>query len=283
MASTGMATVKTTTIFRDVRTRAMLLFSMRAADLDGDRWLAGAKFQPRDCRPLAIGKSVWFCDGDDTMADGADCGEFIEQYPFNIEDALRDTTLGLSGEELLDLLRRRHDEMISWAFGSTLVGKNAEFDGLTLPSTAHAPDSGYGAGTAAVKALAILENELADTLHSAQGLIHVSPGMLLTLNAGGALEIEAAEVRTPSGHIVVADPGYYRAAQPTGESASTANTSEWIYASGPIEYKMTPFNPIGDRPNDYTDPFNNAVERMTQSHGIFLFDPCAVTAVLATY
>ena len=283
MASTGMAAAKNGTIARSIRTRAMLLFEMSQAGLEANRWAAGVKFQPRDCRPLTLGKSVWYCDGTDDLAAGTDCVAFVEQYAFSIEDALRDTTMGAQVTDIRELLRARYDEMLSWAFASTLVGLNSGFDGLTLPSTAHAPDGGYGAGTAMVKALAILENELADTLHGAVGMIHMSPGALLVANAGGALEVSGSEVRTPTGHRVVADAGYFKAAAPSGQSGSTANTSEWIYASGPIQYEASAYTVLGDDSNMGLDPFHNKVELQSQSQGIFIFDPCAVTAVLATY
>lgn len=286
MANTGtMAAKKDGTIFRSIRTRAMLLFAMEKAGLEANRWFAGVKYQPRDCRPLTLGSSAWYCDdpGLDTLAAGADCVPFFIQYAFSIDDAMRDVTMGRTGDELRDELQARYNEMVSWAFAATLTGQNAGFTGITLPSQAHAPDPGYGAGTAMIKALAILENELADTLRGAVGLIHMSPGALLVANAGGALEVEGTEVRTPSGHKVVADAGYFKAAAPTGQSDAAVGTSEWIYASGPIEYEVQPFTVLGEGPNDYTDPFHNKLERQSQEQGIFLFDPCAVTAVLATY
>lgn len=286
MATTGMAAKKDGTIVRSIRTRATLLSAMRPAGLEANRWLAGVKFQPRDCRPLGIGAATWFCVGDDNQPAGADCVPFIEQQAFDINDALRDVTMGLTGAEMADLLERRHAEMLSWAFAATLTGQNAEFEAVTpaisFVDTAHATDGGF-TGVPILKALAFLENDLAETLHGAQGIIHMAPGLLAQAFAGGGLILDGDDVRTITGNLVVGDAGYYGAGPPSGQSASTPGTNDWVYASGPIEYESTGLNFIGDSPNDYTRIATNKIERLTQSFGIFLFDPCAVSAVLATY
>lgn len=286
MATTGMATVKTNTIPRTVRTRGELLFAMSDAGLPEGRWLAGVKFQPRDCRPLGLGVSTWYCVGDDTQSAGADCVAFIEQQAFDINDALRDVTMGLTGDELRDLLEQRHNEMLSWAFAATLTGQNAQFEAATptisFVDSAHAPDAGY-TGVPITKAIAILENDLAETLHGAQGIIHMAPGLLHQAFAGGGLIVNGADIETITGTKVVGDAGYYGAGPPTGQAVNTPGTNDWVYASGPIEFQATPLKMIGDNPNDYTLIRTNKVERMAQSWGIFLFDPCTVTAVLATY
>jgi hypothetical protein len=290
MATTGMATTKDGTIFRSVRTRGLLLYAMRQAGLieSPARWLAGVKYHPRDCRGLGIGTSVWYCDdpNDDDLDAGAECVAWVEQFAFDIQDALTDSTLARNEDEMRMLLESRYTEMISWAFAATLVGLNSQFNaasGLTLPTQAHAPDGGFPAATPIAKAMAILENDLAKTLHGAEGMIHLSPGLLYQAANGGGLILDDGTYRTPSGHTVVGDAGYYRAAAPTGQATSTANTSDWAYASGPIEYQATPFNIKGEMPEAFVTISDNRVNLYSQEHGIFLFDPCAVTAVLVSY
>lgn len=288
MGSTGMAAKKNGTIARTVRTRATLLSAMSDAGLEnepGIRWLAGVKFEPRDCSGLTIGESVWYCTGTDDTPPTNQCVPWLEQQAFNIFDGLRDSTLGRTVDDIEELLRLRHEEMLSYAFGYALTGQ-ATFGGLTFPTQAHGPDGvGFAAAAPIGQVVAQLENDLAKTMHGAEGIIHMAPGMLIKAATGGTGIVEDSDgmYRTPLGTKVVADAGYYRAAAPTGQSASTANTTEWVYASGPIAYMATPQSFIGDAPNAFTNISKNALHRHTESWGLFLFDPCAVAAQLASY
>lgn len=279
MASTGYADVRVGWIPRTMRPRALLLDSIEQTELG--RFELGIKFQPRSCTPLTIDDPVWCAT--ETLGAPATCEPYVEQFPFHLIDGLTDSTLGLTGVELEDLLTTREREMKSWAFARTLIGSST-YAGLTLANQAHAPDGGYTAGVSFLKGLQILENELADNLHNAAGLIHVSPGLLAAATAGGGLVVADSEVYTVSGHRVIGDAGYFKAAPPTGQAASTPNTSEWIYASGPVQYDLSEEDPLDDPSfNSYTDIGTNTVTRFEQSWGIMIFDPCAVTAVLVNY
>lgn len=292
MASTGMAAKKDGTIARSIRTSASLLSAMSSAGLEnspGIRWLGGVKYQPRDCTGLVVGESVWYCTGDDVVPTSQQCVAYIEQQAFDIFDGLRDSTFGYMVTDIDELLRLRHEEQLSWAFGQAITGQTT-FSGMTFASQAHAPDGGFTAAAPIGQVIAQLENDLAKTMHGAVGMIHMSPGMLIKANTGGAGIVEDDDVedvyRTPLGTLVVADAGYYRAAPPAAGSpaASVANTSEWVYASGPVVYEATGLEMIGDdQLTQYVNIAKNVVHRHAQSWGIFLFDPCAVTAQLASY
>lgn len=90
--------------------------------------------------------------------------------------------------------------------------------------------------TNAVNALALLENEIADS--GKLGLIHCTPGFATSLRAQFTLDNKSGVIRTISGNIVIPDPGYAVGSTPTGHAAATG-TQEWIYATGPIDIRRT--------------------------------------------
>ncbi len=86
---------------------------------------------------------------------------------------------------------------------------------------------------------------------------------------------------TKQGHKVVADSGYVDMPQPAG--AASGVNEEWIYATGPMWYASSGLKLTGDAPTDVFNYRVNEVRQWLEGYGIFVFDPCPVTAVLVTY
>lgn len=257
------------------------------------RWLDGVRFQPRPCRGIQI-LSLLPCVDQTFDITGTDCQAYVLQMPFELLDTLNGSPLQLTMEDLDLLLNERADMMKSWAFAKALIGPVITAGTLTLAATAHAP-VGQPFNSAAIpvnRAIAVLENELARTLFGAAGMIHMSPGLLhLAQSAGGLDEVEnddgteAGYYETANGTRVVSDAGYVDAQKPqTGAvSDQTVGTDDWIYASGPVEYQYYDAGFIGNDTTESTDIAHNKLRRYRSATGMLIFDPCPVTAVLASY
>jgi hypothetical protein len=80
--------------------------------------------------------------------------------------------------------------------------------GVDTGNPALADASSGGTAADAVAALAILEDAIAVNLRGHLAWVHVTPARLVELVAASALYRELGEWRTPTGHVVVASPGY---------------------------------------------------------------------------
>lgn len=266
--------------------RGLLLDQIEQFDAADDRWvLEGVTWQPRVCgRGFEIIRQYdSACDDNFHDADPiAGCESWVEQSAFTFKDRLAGSNLELDPGELAAELVARWREMISWTFASTLVSQTAGLK--TLPSEASAP-TGIAFGTAATplyNALANIESEFAERMFSRSGVIFLPPGLI-----GNAMDIYGIEwrdgrYRTPVGNIVVVDPGFYGAAAPTGQGAS-ATAEEWVYASGPVYYRTTAARFDEVRRDGVGARDRNIINAFGDSYGIFVFDPCPVTAVLVSY
>jgi hypothetical protein len=97
----------------------------------------------------------------------------------------------------------------------------------------------------------------------------------------GIMQNAAGVLETPNGHIVVSDAGYYQPAPPSGQAAATAGT-DWVYASGPVWWQASDMMGLGAGSETYKFS-RNEIHRWISGYGILVFDPCPVTAALATY
>lgn len=267
---------------------------------NAQRWLGGVQFQPRPCRGLQI-LYMLPCDTGVQLFDpsGTDCQAYVTQMPFQIVDTLIGSPLQLTETDLDNLLTERADQMLSWAFAKALIGPIVTPNTITLASVAHAPvGTPFTSGALPInRAIAVLENELGRSLFGAQGIIHMSPGMLHLAQSGGGLdECDPSEMAdsmmegpcwiTANGTVVISDAGYVDALKPQASAASdqTLGTDEWIYASGPVVYQHHDAGFIGGEIDSQSmDIRLNKIRRWRDQMGILLFDPCPVTAVLASY
>lgn len=114
-----------------------------------------------------------------------------------------------------------------------------------------------GSAATPVEALALLENELADILGNVKGTIHMSPGMLTTLYAAGAIiQNLNGGFTTANGNVVIASPGY---------AGLTA-----IHGTGPIYA-----NHQTDQVLEDVERSQNTLTVRAEGIGIVAFDPCA--------
>lgn len=252
-------------------------------DSDHLRWLDGVTWEPTSCDPLQIG-GVAACDNDATLVDAErECESAVTQEAFVIYDALRGSTLETEIELIDERLTERLTYMTSYSFARELLTAFGS-TGLSLANQAHAPQTQAftDAAVSVRRALALLTEDLGNTLRGGRGIIHMGPAAFGEAVDTGSLLWVDGQWQTPIGHVVVADAGYHNAPPPTGGTAATLGTQEWIYASGPVMYRMSDPDLLGANGSERIDRARNTLHRWLTMYGILVFDPCPVTAVRAT-
>jgi hypothetical protein len=153
--------------------------------------------------------------------------------------------------------------------------------GMSLSSEATSPaDVPFGwPALSPGDALTVLEEELATRLNGLQGMIHVSPGLLAQLTVMGGTTREGDMWLTQTGHVVVADAGYAGAPAPSGEATAAVGEC-WAYASGPVFYASDDPRLLGADNQEIVNMSRNIRRRFGMAHGLLVFEPCPVTAVL---
>jgi hypothetical protein len=256
------------------RPYALLLDVARPLSEGGiPRWaLSGVKWVPLGCDGLTV-----TTDGCDVTLD-KELGGFedqVEQLPFLMLASIACSTLGSDPAYMDKIITDRLTVFASAAFATELmVGTN----GGPL-SFAGAEKLASGNARTLRLAFADLETWLALQLHGAQGIIHLTPAAMALAAADGLVMFIDGRWVTATGHLVVADAGY---TGPAPTDGSVSADQDWLYASGPIFYDITPVKPVGERNFQSTNIARNIHEFFSERYGLILFDPCAVGAVRAT-
>lgn len=248
------------------------------------RWMNGVRWRAWPCRDLTIASPGTPCDSEileataeDLRGDGEECTDWLIQVPFRIDDAiinnvLEDTDQSYSRERIVD----RYNQQISAAFASELIS-GVGSGGTSLSAVATEPESHpFGTAVPLVEALAHLEDEIGRRLKGAAGFILLPPGAL-SAAIGFGTTFDGQFWRTPAGNYLVSDAGFVDATEPDSETAA-ADGEAWIYASGQIFVESTLPKVL-----DSIDIDVNEFMLRNVGHGIIVFDPCPVTAVLAEY
>lgn len=264
-----------------------LLDIAQTFDVSGDnpkRWLAGVRWPQLVCGSLTATSVVPCSDGDQSATLVEQCVEWGSQLPFRLSDGVKASTLDFTLDELAEMSRELYDRAVSASFAAELISGIGS-GGSSLSSEATAPD-GAAFGSAATpiwNALAILEEEIADRLHGDVGYIHLPPGLLAQAVSTYGLMLVDGHWETPAGNVVISDAGYVSPVEPDGEAGSDP-AEDWVYASGPIFYQRTDGELVGSGSEtvNFADG-HNRIDQFINGHGILVFDPCPVTAVLVSY
>jgi len=254
-----------------------------AAGLDR-RWMSGVTWQPCPCTALTKTLADVNSPAATVIAPVRVPLAAITQKPFSIQDVFDVNAIewDYQFDRVDSDMKDRFFDQVSALFTKELVTGTAS-TGRSLLTDAHAPsERAFNvSATPAFAAISFLENELARKLFGEAGIIHLSPG-IFTLVAWRLVQRADGSWWTPRGNRVVADSGMVDASAPTGAAASGAN-DDWIYATGDIFYQSTEPELLGDLAREWIDISTNKVERILQSFGILVWDPCPVTAILASY
>lgn len=253
------------------------------------------------------------------------CGaaDAANNYPASTAAIRRFSGFNIFADEFCSVLAVDEDDLRSWAstrlnaFESAQVAAEAMTgaatgnDSLRYVNGAAVPILNAGAATAVRYATALIEDELGRRLHGAVGMIHVTPGTLFAMNAGGGLDEEEgdeiptrmraeqdvrhrlgdnadpAEVaRLVAEELASNPPQYDRWTTPSGHiivadagydghgptGTAAAAGQAYAYASGIVEYALGPVTEVG-RGNQILNLVHDDRTEILNRGAVVRFDP----------
>ena len=258
------------------RTRGVL--TSAAQDIPQDdqgRWRLGVKWQP------------WGTGFISTVA--ADCDtvynktartlpSVVTQPAFWLYDSITCSTLGYSFDLLAGRVSRSMEVYTSAALAAELETGTASGGVGLVGDATYQPTVAAAGGRPLARALNDLEQHLADALHGAVGMIHLTPGLLGIAVGEGLVEWRDGQYRTASDHVVVGDAGHSGTATPYGQSAGSVN-SPWIYATSMVAYAVSETQFAGN-PEGNSEVYigHNDNRPLAERFGLLVFDPNTIGA-----
>lgn len=259
-----------------------------------DRLGLGLQHVPWGCEPLHRGSAdcsaEFLLNGDGPAFDSE--GEIIEanvtedKFPaigsldeivihpaFKVVDGLRCGVLSLPERSdtgftgITARILNRMRTLVSETLTAELVDGWAS-GGPSLMSEAVVLPTGFSMASTA----AYIEQHLANTLHGASGTVFIPPALLHVAVDAKWVTREGSRYYTRTGHVVISDAGHNPAQGP-----GTSTDGFWIYASGPVHYRLSDTRLLGEG-SETLDLHHNIRERLAEAWAQLAFDPCSVAA-----
>lgn len=268
--------------------RYSLLIAAPTAE-DG-RWQGGWEFAPEGCGTSQGGRTAVDCFGGTDALDPEDNLGKVGGEPFAVWAADRCSTFGYRARDYIGRARRQLAAIESFQIAEelwegslngepSLAGQTIDNRPLVDPSS----DTVTDGPTSPTGALAMLVDGLGKCGAGRQGMIHVTPQLLVHLSTVGAIYRDSGAWYTPMGHLVVADDGY-TGAGPGEDGGVPASSSQWAYATSMLRVRLSPVQTVPDLPEDDTtnptgwpaavDPRDNVVLVIAQRLAGITWDEC---------
>lgn len=212
--------------------------------------------------------------------DGVAWAETRSQSAFYLWDAIGCSTLSADYDELDRRLRYSLVDTVSYAVAQELMTGNASGGNHFADEATVLASSGV---PSVVEGLAALELHFAQATHGAQGYLHISVDAFVLLATNSTIHFDGSVWRTPTGNVVIADPGYTNAVMTPDGGGAGSTTTSWMYISGPVYVTLDDFS-YPSEPNtvESLDISRNFALIMAERFGIIVYDTCGLAAVKAT-
>jgi hypothetical protein len=200
-----------------------------------------------------------------------------EVEPFVLRTSFECSTKGFSTQDYAGRARRQLEAATS---------KGLEYElwtGDLVPGNPHLASTDAvnlgGDGVDPVTALVILGAALSSCYHGGRGTLHAPTWVVdKWLEGGGLIREDGTRLVTVNrGDLVVSGTGY-PGTSPDG--AAPAGGQAWVYATGPVQYRLGDVMTEPDTIKDATDYRHNRVEYHSQRFAAVSFDPCCHFGVL---
>jgi hypothetical protein len=217
---------------------------------------------------------------DDTKASALIGYDEVTVHPaFKVVDGLQCSTLSFPDDtsrnaSMVNRLQNRMRRMISHDLANELVTGFAS-GGPSLSSEAQELFPLFGGIHGAI---ATIEGHLGFALPASQGCVLVPPAILPALVDAGWVIVVGASLMTVTGHMVIADSGFYGGTGPGGVDSGLGEY--WVYATSTIGWAVSDTRLLGDTTHDTLDVASNIRERLAEAYAQVAFEPCSVAAVL---
>lgn len=255
---------------------------------DDARWEAGFQFAPEGCG--SSGRTAADCFGGTDVLDPDDNPGTVHGDPFAVWAADRCSTFGYRARDYVGRARRQLAATESFQIArelwsgslngeSGMQGSDIDNRPLTHPGS----DTVTTGAVNPEVALALIVGALGECGMGRQGMIHVTPQVLVELNNAQAIYRDGANWYTPMGHLVVADDGY-TGDGPGADGGTPASSSQWIYGTSMMRLRLSPVQVVPELPDDDTtnprgwpaavDPHTNDVLVIAQRLAAVNWDHC---------
>lgn len=205
------------------------------------RWVGGWEFQPEGCG--VGGRDSIACEGNVGVMEHTDRPGIIDGDPIWIWSGDNCSTFGSAERDWMGRARRQLAAIESYELANELWEGTITIADTLVNRYLAGPVSDILTGAAAtpVAALGCIEGGLAEYLHGAQGMVHVTPQLLTHLVSAQVVTRVGNLWVTPTGHIVVADAGYTGSGP---DSSGPTSSSQWIYGTPIIQVRLGPVQTI---------------------------------------
>lgn len=202
-----------------------------------ERWEDGVKWQPEQC--AGGGRATIDC-GSGPASEAASTPAEASAEPFVVFAGETCSSFGYLARDWNGRARRQLIATRSAQMAEELWTGSLNLAGLALVDATS--DILTTAPTTARAALGLLEAGLAHYLQGRQGMIHVTPQLLVELVAETVAKPAGNVYTSPMGHLIVADAGY-PGTGPTDAAVDFA--SQWAYGTAIVGLYLGPvvFNP----------------------------------------
>lgn len=202
-----------------------------------------------------------------------DLPDVVTQRPFGLYDALQCLTLGPEVQFLLERVVHNLDVHASAAIAAQLETASLSGIGLIGNATYTPVRPNANAASSVARSFYALEEYLATVLDGALGVIHIPAAML----SFAPVFWRGDHFETLTGHLVIADSGFTGTATPTGGAGPGAD-SRWIYATGPVWWKVSPVRPALGPGDAQVRRGTNLNRPLAERFALVAFDPNILAA-----
>lgn len=268
MAFTGYE-VDTVIALPEVRSYGTLVseaFRLDTVAEGADRVGLGIVTNNPTCDPIQTGASD--CNQQAVFPGSPSGGLAVWRQPaFSLWASLECSSISSVQDLMRAIIGWRMDALGSAAIAAELIsGAASGGDGLTDAGAAPSGSNGTGVGMAVAR----IESGLAARMGNGRGMVHMAVEYLGRAVDSGAVVVGPNGLRTPAGHVVVADGGY-----PTGT----------IWGSGPVGVSSSALDWITGAPGQMAPPGasnRNIVKQLAAQYAVIAFNPCLAVKTAVT-
>lgn len=245
------------------------------------RWELGATFCPENC----VEAAGWDPDcaawpegvkpEKSTAEHPLDCYDvmpYVLESPFEC-DSQGFATLDFAGRARRQLEAATSKGMEFELWTGTLKPANPRLDGGATVLAS-------GAAVSLLKGLSLLSQALSNCAHGGRGMIHAPTFIVDQAIARYGFLYQVVGNRIVSanrGDVIVSGTGY----PGTGaDGTAVADGKSWVYATGPVQYRLTETEVYPDNVADATDRRQNNIEYRAERQVLANFDPCCHFGIL---
>lgn len=255
--------------------------SHTARDYD-NRWVRGLSFEYDSQMTLRLLTNTGVMPADGELSDSTGLPDYLDYEPFFIEVEKQRSGMGLINKDEFAVALRQLEAATQKAVEAELwrglTAQEAANDNLYLADATKAGDTVIAASSAGVtpdKALALLEQSIANSPYGGGGVIHLTRDVASALGSRLLYKKDSGEshATTRLGTPVVIGSGYDGSGPGTGADYTPSATNKWAYVSGPVVVHLGKPEVENEGLNQGFNPATNDMLIKASRAAAVFFDP----------